>query len=138
MKLHGILGALLMSAAILSWGHPAGAAEAPKDNKGFTASKITTVDLGSEIEGMSGRQLRLRVLTIEPGGHIGLHSHKNRPAVVYLIQGTDKVILEDGTSKKLHPGDPGTPTKETTHWHRNDGKDNVVLIAVDVFKQTSK
>jgi len=22
---------------------------------------------------------------------------------------------------------------ETTHWHRNDGQDNVVLIAVDIF-----
>jgi quercetin dioxygenase-like cupin family protein len=78
---------------------------APKDNKGFTASKTTTVDLGPEIEGMNGRQLRLRVLTIEPGGHIGLHSHKDRPAVVYLVQGTDTVILENGAAKTLHPGD---------------------------------
>jgi hypothetical protein len=62
---------------------------APKD-KGFTASKTTTADLGPEIEGMKGRQLRLCVLTIEPGGHIGLHSHN-------LVQGTDTVILENGT-----------------------------------------
>jgi quercetin dioxygenase-like cupin family protein len=58
----------------------------PKENKGFTASKTTTVDLGPEIEGMNGHQLRLRVLTLEPGGHIGLHSHKDRPAVVYLCK----------------------------------------------------
>lgn len=25
-------------------------------------------------------------------------------------------------------------TKNTTHWHRNDGKDNVMLIAIDVFQ----
>ena len=112
----------------------AAAAEAPTSNKGFTAAKTTVVDLGSEIKGMAGRQLRMRVLTIEPGGYIGIHSHKDRPAVVYALQGSDTVTLADGTSKTLHPGDTSTATKDTTHWHQNDGKDNVVLIAVDIFK----
>ena len=116
----------------------ANAENAPKDNKGFTASKTTVVELGPEIEGMEGRQLRMRMLTIEPGGHIGLHSHKDRPAVVYFIQGTDVVTLGDGTSKTFHPGDTSYATKDTSHWHRNDGKDNVVLIAVDVFKEQTK
>lgn len=106
---------------------------APKDNKGFKATVQQAVDLGSEIEGMKGRQLRMRVLTIEPGGYIGLHSHKDRPAVVYFLQGTDTVIGEDGTVKVFRPGDTSSATKDTTHWHRNDGKEAVVLIAVDVF-----
>jgi quercetin dioxygenase-like cupin family protein len=105
----------------------------PKGNKGFTASKTTTVDLGSEIAGMDGRQLRMRVLTIEPGGYIGIHSHKDRPAVVYFMQGTDEVGQQDGTQKIMHPGDTSTATQNTTHFHRNIGKDNIVLIAVDVF-----
>jgi quercetin dioxygenase-like cupin family protein len=75
----------------------------------------------------------MRVLTIEPGGHIGIHSHKDRPAVVYFLQGTDTVSLADGTSKTFHAGDMSSATKDTTHWHHNDGKDDVVLIAVDVF-----
>jgi len=120
----------MLSAAVLG---TAVAEDAPKDNKGFTTSKTVAVDLGSEIEGMTGRQLRMRVLTIEPGGHIGLHSHKDRPAVVYFLQGTDTVISADGASKTFHAGDTSSATKETTHWHRNDGKDNVVLIAVDIF-----
>ena len=105
----------------------------PKGNKGFTASKTTFVDLGSEIEGMTGRQLRMRMLTIEPGGYIGIHSHKDRPAVVYCVQGTDEVGQAEGAKKILHPGDTSTATKDTTHYHRNVGKDNVILIAVDVF-----
>jgi len=116
----------------------ANAEDAPKDNRGFTASKTTVVELGPEIEGMAGRQLRMRMLTIEPGGHIGLHSHKDRPAVVYFMQGTDVVTAGDGASKTFHPGDTSSATKDTTHWHRNDGKDNVVLIAVDVFKEPTK
>ena len=106
---------------------------APKGNKGFTASKTTVVDLGSEIEGMAGRQLRMRMLTIEPGGYIGLHTHKDRPAVVYFMQGTDEVGQADGGKKIKHPGDTSTATKDTTHYHRNIGSDNVILIAVDVF-----
>ena len=127
--------ALLASILVVGCGAQiADAADAPKDNKGYTASKTTVVDLGPEFAAMAGRQLRLRMLTIEPGGHIGLHSHHERPAVVYFMQGTDEVGLADGSKKVLHPGDTSTATKDTTHYHRNVGKDNVVLIAVDVFK----
>ena len=129
---------LLVSFIIGCGAMVANAEDAPKDNKGFTASKTTVVDLGPEIEGTTGRQLRMRVLTIEPGGHIGLHSHKDRPAVVYFMQGTDTVMSADGSLKTFHPGDTSVATKDTAHWHRNDGKDNVVLIAVDVFKTTAK
>ena len=135
MKLRNVAYALLTSAIVLGGGASVGnAADAPKDNKGFTASKTTVVDLGPEIEGMTGRQLRLRLLTIEPGGHIGLHSHKDRPAVVYFLTGKDTVTLADGTSKTFGPGDTSSANKDTTHWHHNDGKDTVTLIAVDVFK----
>lgn len=109
---------------------------APKGNKGFTASKTTVVDLDSEIEGMAGRQLRMRMLTIEPDGYIGIHSHKDRPAVVYFMQGTDEVGQADGSKKIMHAGDTSTATHNTTHYHRNVGNDNVVLIAVDIFHPT--
>lgn len=105
----------------------------PKGNKGFTASKTTIVELAPEIEGMAGRQLRMRMLTIEPGGYIGLHSHKDRPAVVYFMQGTDEVGQADGSKKIMHPGETSAATSNTTHYHRNVGTDNVVLIAVDIF-----
>ena len=135
MKKRNLAYALLTSAIVLGCGAcVADAADAPKDNKGFTASKTTVVDLGPEIEGMAGRQLRLRLLTIEPGGHIGLHSHKDRPAVVYLLTGKNKVTLAEGTSKTFGPGETSSANKETMHWHHNDGKDTVTLIAVDVFK----
>jgi quercetin dioxygenase-like cupin family protein len=134
-----IVGSMFASMLIVASGAQLGnAEEPPKGNKGFTASKTTVVELGPEIEGMAGRQLRLRLLTIEPGGHIGIHSHKDRPAVVYLVQGTDTVGLADGTTKTLHPGDTSSANKDTMHWHRNDGKDNVLLIAVDIFKPPAK
>jgi quercetin dioxygenase-like cupin family protein len=109
------------------------ASEAPKGNKDFKTTKTEVVDLGPEIAGMEGRQLRLRLLTIEPGGYIGNHSHKDRPAVVYFLQGTDTVTDGDGSVKTFKPGDSGSANHETTHWHRNDGKEPVVFIAVDIL-----
>lgn len=41
------------------------------ETKGVTVEVLSTVDLASEIEGMEGRQLRTRMVTIEPGGVLG-------------------------------------------------------------------
>jgi len=50
------------------------------ETKGVTVQLLATVDLGPEIEGMAGRELRMRMVTIEPGGVFGpLHDHKDRP-----------------------------------------------------------
>lgn len=113
------------------------AADAPKDNKGLTTSKTTVVELGSEFPGMEGRQLRFRLLTIEPGGHIGLHNHKERPAVVYFLQGTDTVTRDDGTSQTFKAGDVTGEPGSTIHWHRNDGQDAVIFVTADIFKPAS-
>ena len=51
--------------------------------KGVSVKLLTTVDLGPEIAGMAGRQLRMRLVTIEPGGVFGpIHDHKGRPGTV--------------------------------------------------------
>jgi quercetin dioxygenase-like cupin family protein len=111
---------------------------APKENKGVQTVVKQAIDLGPEIQGMQGRQLRMRMLTIEPGGHIGLHSHKDRPAVVYALQGTDTITSDDGKVKTLRAGDTSSADRNTTHWHQNDGKEPVVLILVDVYNTTTK
>jgi quercetin dioxygenase-like cupin family protein len=110
------------------------AEDAPKGNVGYTTTKTVVIDLGKEIPSMAGWQLRLRVLNIAPGGHIGLHSHKDRPAVVYFHQGTDVVTNEDGNSKTFHPGDTTAEGVNTVHWHKNTGDDAVVIYTADVVK----
>ena len=128
---YALLGSTLLAFAAAS---SARAADAPKDNKGYSTGKTTVVELGPEFAGMEGRQLRLRVITIEPGGHIGLHDHKERPAVVYFLQGTDTVTRDDGSSHTFRAGDVTGEPGTTIHWHRNDGKDAVILVTADVFK----
>jgi quercetin dioxygenase-like cupin family protein len=61
--------------------------QAAPETKGVAAELLATVDLGPEIEGMAGRQLRMRMVTIEPGGVFGpIHDHKDRPGIVYICK----------------------------------------------------
>jgi hypothetical protein len=53
---------------------------AAPETTGVAAEVLATVDLGQEIEGMSGRQLRMRMVTIEPGGVFG--PLRGRPSLI--------------------------------------------------------
>ncbi len=104
------------------------------ETQGVTVQLLSVLDLGPEIEGMAGRQLRMRMVTIEPGGIFGpLHDHKDRPGMVYILQG---IITDhrDGISKEYGPG-PGWPEdKHTLHWLENRGTIPAVEISVDIVK----
>jgi len=106
----------------------------PTENKGFATEKTVVRDLGGEIEGLQGRQLRLRLLKLDPGGVIGVHSHKDRPGVAYILQGTLTEHRDGGPTKDHHAGEMLSSGKDTTHWEDNKGNAPVVLIAADIFK----
>ncbi len=130
-------GLILFPLVIVGVTFAAVAADGPTGNVGLKSSKPTVVDLGPEFSPMNGWQLRLRVLTIEPGGHIGMHSHKDRPSVVYFLQGTDTVTRNDGGSQTFHAGDTTGEPGTTVHWHKNDGKDDVIFVTADIIKAES-
>jgi quercetin dioxygenase-like cupin family protein len=118
----------------VGFGSVNGQQAAPTETKGFTVKPLSAVDLGPEIEGMAGRQLRMRMITIEPGGFLGIHSHKDRPGTVYVLQGKFTVHLGD-VVKEYGVGDTWSENKETTHWLENKGTTPAVLIATDIFHQ---
>jgi quercetin dioxygenase-like cupin family protein len=96
---------------------------------------LSAIDLGAELEGMAGLQLRMRMVTIEPGGVFGpLHDHKGRPGMVYILQGT---ITEhrDGAVQEYGPGTGWPEDKDTTHWLENRGATPAVEISVDIVRQ---
>ncbi len=107
---------------------------APTESKGMKVSPPTTIDLGGEIDGVEGRQLRLRVVTLEPGGVVGMHSHNGRPAVAYVVQGTLTEHIEGGGMHERSQGESWVEGKATTHWAENKGGKPAVVVAVDVFK----
>ena len=106
----------------------------PTENKGVKVSPPTALDLGPEVDSVEGRQLRLRVVTVEPGGVVAVHSHKGRPAVAYVVQGTLTETREGSGSQDHHQGESWTEDRNTTHWAENKGDKPVIVVAVDVFK----
>lgn len=104
------------------------------ETKGVTVELLATVDLGPEIEGMAGRQLRMRMVTIEPGGVFGpIHDHKGRPGTVYILQGaiTDH---RNGVATDYGPGVGWPEDRNTTHWLENRGAIPAVEISVDIVQ----
>ena len=76
----------------------------------------------------------MRVVTLEPGGVVALHSHNGRPAVAYALQGTLTEHLENGDVHERQQGTSWTEDHNTNHWAENKGSTPVMVIAVDVFK----
>ena len=111
--------------------------EVAPESRGVSVDLLATVDLGPEIEGMAGRLLRMRRVTIEPGGVFGpTHDHVGRPGVVFVLQGTI-TDHRDGAAVEYGPG-PGWPEdRHTMHWLENTGTIAAVEISVDIVEQPS-
>ncbi len=103
--------------------------------QGVTSELLATVDLGASIEGMAGHVLRMRMVTIEPGGVFGpMHDHKGRPGTVYVLQGTITDHRE-GVATDYGPGLGWPEDEDTVHWLENRGSVAAVEISVDVVRQ---
>jgi quercetin dioxygenase-like cupin family protein len=102
---------------------------------GVSVELLATVDLGPEIPGMEGRQLRMRMVTIEPGGVFGpVHDHQGRPGTVYVLRGTI-TDHRNGIATDYGPGVGWPEDRNTVHWLENQGEVPAVEISVDVVQQ---
>jgi len=110
--------------------------QAGPETKGVTAELLETIDLGPEIDGMAGLQLRMRLFTFEPGAVFGpVHDHKDRPGIVYILQGTI-TDHRDGVATDYGPGVGWPEDRNTVHWLENRGTVPAVEISVDVNRST--
>ncbi len=108
--------------------------QAAHETRGVTVKLLAALDLGLEIEGMTGRQLRMRLVTFEPGAVFGpIHDHKDRPGVVYILQGTI-TDHRDGVATDYGPGAGWPEDRNTMHWLENRGTTQAVEISVDVVR----
>ncbi|HEX3329150.1 MAG TPA: cupin domain-containing protein [Gaiellales bacterium] len=103
-------------------------------SQGVKSELLGTVDLGPEIEGMEGRHMRLRMVTMEPGGVYGpLHDHVDRPGIVWILQGTITDI-RDGVATEYGPGLGWPEDRSTVHWLENRGSVPAVEISFDIVR----
>jgi quercetin dioxygenase-like cupin family protein len=103
--------------------------------RGVAVQVLAAVDLAGEIDGMAGRQLRMRMVTIEPGGVLGpIHDHRDRPGTVYVLQGTI-TDHRNGVATDYGPGVGWPEDRDTLHWLENRGTVPAVEISVDIARQ---
>ena len=54
---------------------------------GVTDTVIASIDVAKAPFNINDRLFRMRKLTIEPNGIVPWHSHADRPAIIYIIEG---------------------------------------------------
>jgi quercetin dioxygenase-like cupin family protein len=116
-------------------GYAAGRRQAPPTQTvGQSEELLRSIDLTNELDSAKGRPLRMRKVTLQPGGVLGLHNHVDRPAVTYLLQGQMTYHQDGKPNLVANPGDGFAEGRATTHWAESTGKVPAVWIAVDIPK----
>ena len=107
---------------------------APQKPHGVSVGTTSALDLGLEIENVTGRQLRVRLITFQPGGAVPLHSHNGRPGIVHVLKGTVTEHVEGKGVFDRHEGDRFVEDRNTVHWVENRSNQTAMVLATDVFK----
>lgn len=102
--------------------------------KGVADTVIGRIALAKEAPKLANHNFRLRRLVIQPGGIVPWHSHKERPAIIYIVSGT---IVEYRSTCAVpivhHGGQVAEETHATSHWWKNTTKKPVVLLSSDIL-----
>lgn len=101
---------------------------------GIAAKQINLIDLGAEFEGMQGKRLLMRTVTFPPGTRSPEHSHKGRPGLVYVLEGTF-TEHRNGVATEYGPGTGWVEDHNTTHWVENRGTTPAVQLSVAIDSQ---
>ena len=107
---------------------------APEKARNVSVGAASTLELGPELDSLEGRQLRVRLITFEPGGAVPLHSHKGRPGIAQVLKGTLTEHVEGKGVFERHEGDRLIEDGNTVHWAENRTGETVMVLSTDVYK----
>jgi quercetin dioxygenase-like cupin family protein len=115
----------------------AAAQQAPTENKGVKPEVLSGFALGKQgLDDFSQRQMRMRQITIEPGGVVGFHSHKDRPTLSYIVKGALTEHRKGSSDRTYKAGEAITEGTDVEHWAENaSSAEPVVIVTVDLFKE---
>jgi quercetin dioxygenase-like cupin family protein len=126
-----VVGAVFLPLVFMA-GYAAGQRQIPPQNVGQSDELLRSLDLTTELASTKGRTLRMRKVTLQPGGVLGLHNHVDRPAITYFLQGQVTYHSDGKPDGVANPGGGFAEGRATTHWAENTGSVPAVWIAVDI------
>ncbi len=107
-----------------------GAATAPV---GVVDTELASIELAKENVKLDQRRLRLRHMTIAPGGVVPMHSHEDRPALIMVNSGEVYEYSSKCAVPILHKaGETARESMGTKHWWKNAGSVPVDLTIGDI------
>jgi quercetin dioxygenase-like cupin family protein len=147
MTLNSTLKALSMASTLalgVAFAPAASAGECPADKvaanamrPGATAPKdVTDVVIASiDLAGyrIAGKTMRMRRLVVQPGGVVPWHSHGERPANIYIVDGAITEYRSTCAVPIEHKaGEVAVESGDLAHWWRNNTNKAAVLISADI------
>ncbi|OYO25753.1 cupin domain-containing protein [Janthinobacterium sp. PC23-8] len=130
-KLAATAAALACALSLMS--APAAAQSADAQRVGVNGKVLESIPLANMLDGGAARSLRMRQVTIDPGGLLPLHSHADRPSVSYVLRGTVTETFEDtGESRRLSAGQSYETHGARRHALQNLEQEPAVFIEVDL------
>lgn len=100
--------------------------------KNVTDNVIGAIDLGNGYN-IAGKTMRLRKLVIQPGGVVPNHSHAERPANIYVVDGAITEYRSTCSVPIEHKaGDVAVESGNLSHWWRNNSNKPVTLVSADI------
>ncbi len=104
-----------------------------KAAKDVTDTVLASIDLSQEHIAAADHLFRMRRLEIQPGGVVPFHSHAERPALIYVVQGEITEFASICAEPILHKAGDVSVDAGRSHWWMNTGKEKVVLISSDIL-----
>jgi quercetin dioxygenase-like cupin family protein len=108
-------------------------ADGHTQNLRVTDEVLAVSHLGDHYPELAGREQRMRMLTIEPGGEVAWHDHADRPALIYVVSGE---IVEHRSTCAVpivhRAGEVAAELGPLMHWWKNETDQPVVLISADL------
>lgn len=110
----------------------------PSAPEGVTDTVIGAIDLSQQYN-LPGRTFRMRRLVIQPGGVVPTHSHAERPAHIYVVQGSIVEHRSNCAVPIVHKqGEVAVEAGNYSHWWKNTSKKTVVLLSSDLLPESPK
>lgn len=108
-------------------------AGAPTAPVGIVDTEVASIDLSKENVKLDQRRLRMRLMTIAPGGVVPLHSHADRPALIMVTSGEIYEYNSKCTVPILHKaGEVAKESLGTMHHWKNTSAAPVNLTIGDI------
>lgn len=133
---HPVIPQNAATAVIPAAEHQAPPGLAPRQTRDVSTKDLGAIALSQEFRSLNDRVFRARLITIEPGGSVAWHEHRQRPGVAYLLSGSLVEIRDEGQGPRRILRRQGDAVFEQTgvrHGWTNTSALPATALVVDVI-----